>query len=146
MGRTLSVLVLHKENALFAYVGDSRSYRLCGKEFKQLTIDHTQVQEMVDMGQLTREEAAYHPLRHVLTHAVGRETGSGTANTCIEQPQKKDVFLLCSDGLHDMMSDDEIKKNLLKGSSPQAACEKLVAVALRHGGKDNVTAVVVFCE
>jgi len=146
MGTTLSVLILHKENALIAHVGDSRIYRVRGDEFKQLTTDHTQVQEMVDMGQLTLEEAAYHPLRHILTHAVGRETGSGTVYTCIEQLQEKDVFLLCSDGLHDMMSDVEIKKVFLKGPSPQAACEKLVAQALKHGGKDNVTVVVVSCK
>jgi len=146
MGTTLSVLMLHKENALIAHVGDSRIYRLRSNEFKQLTADHTQVQELVNMGQLTPEEAAYHPLRHILTHAVGRKQSSGAVYTCIEPLQKKDVFLLCSDGLHDMMSDDEIKKVLLKGPSPQAACEKLVAQALKYGGKDNVTVVVVFCE
>ncbi|MFO7558588.1 MAG: Stp1/IreP family PP2C-type Ser/Thr phosphatase [Desulfobacterales bacterium] len=146
MGTTLSVLVLHQENSLIAHVGDSRIYRLRGNEFKQLTTDHTQVQELVDMGQLTLEEAVYHPLRHILTQAVGREQGSGAIYTRMEKLQKKDVFLLCSDGLHDMMSDDEIKKILLQNPSPKAACEKLVAVALKHGGKDNVTAAVVFCE
>lgn len=146
MGTTLSVLVLHRENFLIAHVGDTRIYRLRGNELKQLTTDHTQVQELVDMGQLSLEEAAYHPLRHILTHAVGRKLGSGDIYTCMEKLQKKDIFLLCSDGLHDMVSDDEIKKILLKGPSPQAACEKLVDVALKYGGKDNVTAVVVFCE
>jgi serine/threonine protein phosphatase PrpC len=145
MGTTLSALILHKENALIAHVGDSRIYRLRSGEFKQLTTDHTKVQELVDMGQMTPEEAEYSHLKHILTHAVGIETGSGTVHTCIEQLQKNDIFLLCSDGLHDMMSDYEIKEILLKGSSPHAACEKLVAEALKFGGKDNVTVVVVFC-
>jgi len=143
MGTTLSVFISHQGNALIAHVGDSRIYRLRSDEFKQLTTDHTQVQELVDMGELTLEEAAYHPQRHILTHAVGREKSFDTVYTCIEKLQEKDVFLLCSDGLHDMMSDYEIKENLLQGSSPQSACEKLVAEALKFGGKDNVTVVVV---
>jgi len=143
MGTTLSVLVLHKKNALIAHVGDSRIYRLRGNEFKQLTTDHTQVQELVDMGRLTREEAASHHLRHLLSHAVGTEKGFDTVYKCIEQVQEEDIFLLCSDGLYDMMSDEEIKAMLLERSSPEEICDRLVKKAIEHGGKDNVTVVVI---
>jgi len=146
MGTTLSVLVLHKGNALIAHVGDSRIYRLRGNELEQLTTDHTQVQELVNIGRLTRKEAASHHLRHILSQVVGMEKGLNKVYKCMEQVQKGDIFLLCSDGLYDMMSDEEIKTILLEGSSPERICDKLVKGALEHAGKDNVTMVVVFCE
>jgi len=146
MGTTLSVLLLHEENALIAHVGDSRIYRLRSNELKQLTADHTQVQEMVNLGQMTPEEAAYSPLRHILTQAVGMARGPVAVELRIEPIQKNDVFLLCSDGLHDMVYDDTIKEILLKAASPQVACETLIAEALKQGGKDNITVVVVFCK
>lgn len=143
MGTTLSVLILLEGEALIGHVGDSRIYRLRGETFRQLTVDHTEVQALVEMGRLKPERAANHPRRHILTQAVGVEDELEEVFTQLEKLEEGDVFLLCSDGLHDMVANEEIREILLANPAPQGACDALVGRALENGGEDNVTVIVV---
>lgn len=143
MGTTLTSLVLMNDKALIAHVGDSRIYRSRGDHFEQLTADHTEVQALIDMGRLKPERAAIHPRRHILTQAIGIDDKLEDVFTRMEDLSEADIFLLCSDGLYDMVQDKEIKKILNENLTPQAACERLVEAALENGGEDNVTVIVV---
>ncbi|MCD4678709.1 MAG: Stp1/IreP family PP2C-type Ser/Thr phosphatase [Desulfobacula sp.] len=144
MGTTLSVLVIHESDAFIAHIGDSRIYRVRNNDMEQLTKDHTQVQQLVDMGRLTEEEALTHYLRHVITQAVGTRKGYKDIYVRQEKTKSGDRFLICSDGLHDMLSNNEIEKILTLNQTPKALCKKLIYKALQNGGKDNVTVVIVF--
>ena len=141
MGTTLSVLVLLKNKALIAHVGDSRIYRLRRDNLEQLTEDHTFAQVFLQKGYITPEVASRHPIRHVMTQAVGQ--GVEDIFHKIEKVERSDTYLLCSDGLYDMLSDIEIKDILLNSAGVPDKCLRLVARALDMGGKDNVTVIVV---
>lgn len=141
MGTTLSVLVLIKNRALIVHVGDSRIYRLRRDSLEQMTQDHTMAQVLMELGHLTSETGSKHPSRHILTQAVGREIE--VINTRIEKINKDDIFLLCSDGLNDKLTDVEIKGILLSGSKFKDKCSRLVKKALKMDAKDNVTVLVV---
>jgi len=127
---------------LLVNVGDSRLYQLSSGELAQLSIDHSVVQEMVDSGRLTPDEAARHPERNVVTRALG-----GVA------PSEPDLFhvslppgtrlLLCSDGVSGMIADDHIARILAADTDARETAERLVAAALEAGGRDNATAIVV---
>jgi len=141
MGTTLSVLVLLRERALLAHVGDSRIYRLRDSRLERLTRDQTMAQLSVEMGYIGQEEADSHPTRHILVEAMGREIDE--VETAIEKIEKGDLFLLCTDGLHHAVPDDTIRE-ILEGSGPEGgACDRLVEEAIRRGGTDNITVVVV---
>ena len=141
MGTTLSVMALIKNRALIAHVGDSRIYRLRKNALEQLTEDHTFAQAFLRKGYITPEAASKHPFRHVMTQAVGQ--GIENILTKVEKVERGDTFLLCSDGLHDMISDMEIKDVLSKSFALKDKCSRLVAKALEMGGKDNVTVIVL---
>ena len=143
MGTTLSVLVLLDNKALIGHVGDSRVLRLRADRLEQLTVDHTEVQALIDMGRLKPERAATHPRRHILTQAIGVEDALEQIFTRIAKVNPGDVFLLCSDGLHDMVADDDIRQIIVANPAPQASCNRLVEMALENGGEDNVTVIVV---
>ena len=143
MGTTLEVLLLEGDRASWAHVGDSRIYRVRGGKPERLTKDHTRIQQMLDGGLLTPEEAAEHPQRNVLSRAVGRE-GSLSPDIVVDEPIREgDAFLLCSDGLCDLVRDDEIAW-FVDRSEPQDACRRLVRTALDRGGHDNVTVLVAY--
>jgi serine/threonine protein phosphatase PrpC len=141
MGTTLSVLSLSDGNALIAHVGDSRIYRLRNNCLDQLTEDDTMAQLSVEMGYLSVQEAADHPLNNALTQALGQ--GVDEVHTREEDVKRGDVFLLCTDGLHHMISNEEINEILQPGSADWKPCRRLVDSALEKGGKDNVTVIVV---
>lgn len=141
MGTTLSVLVLTKNKALIAHVGDSRIYRLRQDFLEQLTEDHSMAQLFIQMGYLTPEKVANHPIRHVMSQAVGQ--GVKSIFNKIEKVERGDTFLLCSDGLYDMVPDKEIRDILLNNPALNDKCGRLVARALKKGGKDNVTVIVI---
>ena len=141
MGTTLSVLVLIKNRALIAHVGDSRIYRLRQNTLEQMTQDHTMAQIFMDLGHLSSEKGSKHPSRHVLTQALGHEIE--VINTGIEKIKKGDIFLLCSDGLNDMLTDAEIQYILSSRSKLKDKCSRLIKKALKMGGKDNVTVIIV---
>ena len=141
MGTTLSALVLLKGKALIAHVGDSRIYRLRQGRLEQLTVDHTMAQFLMEVGEIVPEEAVKHPARHVLTQVMGADIEE--IDTRVETLAPGDLFLLCSDGMYDMVTDDDMLKILLTPSSVQAVCDQLLGAAIENGGKDNVTIVVV---
>jgi protein phosphatase len=141
MGTTLSVMVLIKNRALIAHVGDSRIYRLRRDLLEQLTEDHTFAQVFLQKGYITPETASKHSIRHVMTQAVGH--GIEDMFLKMQMVEKGDIFLLCSDGLHDMLSDLEIKNVLSKSYALKDKCNRLIAKALEMGGKDNVTVIVI---
>jgi protein phosphatase len=141
MGTTLSVMVIIKNKALIAHVGDSRIYRLRGNFFEQLTEDHTFAQIFLQKGYITPKVASEHPIRHIMTQALGK--GIEDIFLKMEKVKRGDAFLLCSDGLHDMLSDVKIKNILSKRCSVKDKCDRLIAKALEMGGKDNVTVIVI---
>jgi len=141
MGTTLSILVLTKNKALIAHVGDSRIYRLRQGFLEQLTEDHSMAQLFIEMGYLTPEKVANHPIRHVMSQAVGQ--GVENIFLKIEKVEQGDTFLLCSDGLFGMVPDNEIRDVLLHNPAIKDQCRRLVARALDNGGQDNVTVMVV---
>ena len=122
-------------------IGDSRVYRLAGGRLDQLTVDHSEVQELVLAGVITREQARTHPRRNVVTRALGSEAGLHPDHWLLPVITG-DRYLLCSDGLFGELPDPAILR-LLAAASPQQAAEVLVAAANEAGGRDNVTAVVV---
>jgi serine/threonine protein phosphatase PrpC len=145
MGSTVVGLLLAGETAAVAHVGDSRAYRLRHGKLEQLTQDHTWVHEQVVAGLLSKEQARSHPLKNVVTRALGGE--SEIAIDVREVPvQAGDLFLLCSDGLTGMLSDAEIRERLSVGRPLQEICRSLVNEANTRGGLDNVTVVLLAVE
>jgi protein phosphatase len=123
-------------------IGDSRTYRLSLGRFEQISVDHSEVQELVDAGEITAQEATVHPRRHVVTRALG--TGDETeADYWLLPVEEGDRVLVCSDGLTGELSDDDILRILSTVAEPQDAVDALIQAALRSGGRDNVTAIVV---
>lgn len=122
-------------------IGDSRVYRLSGQRLEQLTVDHSEVQELVLAGLITREQARTHPRRNVVTRALGSDSGR-LADHWLLPPVRGDRYLICSDGLFGELPDEAILP-LLAAGSPQQAAETLVGAANDAGGRDNVTVVVV---
>jgi PPM family protein phosphatase len=143
MGTTLSVLVLTENKALIAHVGDSRIY-LCRKNASErMTIDHTKSQALIDLGQILPEDESNSRCCHILTQALGGYDDLDAVFTRMEDIQEGDVFLLCTDGLHDLVTDSEIQEILAKNSLPQTNCDALVQAAIRKGGDDNITVIVI---
>lgn len=140
MGTTVSALLLTDRHGFIAQVGDSRIYLVRGGEAYQLTEDHTLVAWQVKQGIISAAEAALSPHKNVITRAVGSRDYVQVDTHCIEIGPG-DRFLLCSDGLHGYVQDDEIGPILELG--PQLAVSRLVELANARGGRDNITAVVV---
>ena len=140
MGTTVTVLWEDAERVLLGHVGDSRCYRLSGGVLEQLSQDHSMVAELVRDGLLTPEEAEHHPYRNIITRAVG--TGD-TVDVDIQDYPKKpgDRFLLCSDGLYEYFTKDEICRYLAAESMEETA-DAMLALALDRGGKDNISLVI----
>jgi len=143
MGSTAAILHIDGMQYGCLWVGDSRVYRLRDGVLTRLTRDHTQVQEMMDRGLLTREEARGHPMSHVLSRAVGVEEDM-RPEISVGGLLPHDVFLLCSDGLHGLVPDDEIAHYL--AANGRGAARALLDLALERGAPDNVTIVTVACE
>lgn len=142
MGTTASVLVLSDAGYLIGQIGDSRVYLLRDGALVQITKDHSYVQEQVDAGLLTPEQARYHPYSNVITRCVGAseevevDIYSGDVRT-------GDVFLLASDGLTGMVDDRRLQQLLLARSGPGRIVDSLIAEANGRGGLDNITAIVI---
>ncbi len=125
---------------LVANLGDSRAYRMVDGSLEQVSVDHSVVQELVDAGAITVAEMATHPERHVVTRALG---GPDAAEPDFVLLERCDRLLLCSDGVTGMLEDDQIAAVLGVEQEPQEAAARLVADAVRAGGLDNASAVVV---
>ena len=144
MGSTVAVLHVAGDRFACAWAGDSRAYLMRDGALHRLTVDHTQVQEMVERGLLTPEEAVRHPMSHILARAVGVEAEL-VLDAVSDAVRPRDVFLLCSDGLTGVVSDPEIAERLAQ-SPVDAACRRLIELVLSRGAPDNVTVVAVSCE
>lgn len=141
MGTTLTAMVLEGAVARFAHVGDSRAYLLREGRLSQVTDDHSVVGQMIRGGELTAEQAAVHPMRSILTRALGTEPAVDV-DTYEVEVRAGDVLLLCSDGLTGMVPDERIAR-LLRHDDPEESAAALVKQARRGGGLDNITVVVV---
>jgi protein phosphatase len=144
MGSTIAALLIYDHRFSVAWSGDSRVYMLRGRNIGQITRDHTEVQELLDDGSITPEEAKNWPRRNVITRAVG----------VFDDPELEvtpgdvypdDSFVICSDGLTGHVSDAEIAE-ICCGQRAQTACDRLIELTLERGARDNVTVVVVRCH
>lgn len=142
MGTTTSVLMLSGARYLIGQVGDSRVYRVRNGVLQQLTKDHSYVQEQVDAGFITPEQARYHPYSNVITRCVG--AGKDVEpDTYAGEVHASDLFLVASDGLTGMVDDTRLQQLLSSGISPGRLVDALINEANGRGGLDNITAVVV---
>lgn len=141
MGTTLSVLWMSDNFVYVGHVGDSRVYLLRDGEFKQMTLDHSLVEQLVREGVLTEEEAQNHPMRNIITRAIGTDE-SVEVDVVVEERRKGDLWLACSDGLHGLV-DDRQMRDALRQYAPEKAADVLLKAALDAGGRDNVTLVIV---
>lgn len=141
MGTTAVVAVYSNDKLYLAHVGDSRAYILKDTDYTQLTKDHSVVQELVESGQISEEEARKHPIKNVITRAIGVEK-----NVEIDFREldfsKNEALLICTDGLSNYLT-DEVFKSILRDNSKEDYAEKLVAHAKQSGGADNITVAVM---
>jgi protein phosphatase len=142
MGTTLVGLLVEERRVWVLNVGDSRCYRLRGRQLEQITLDHSLVEEQVRLGRMTRSEALRSPLRNVITRALGTQSRV-TPDIFELEPEPGDLFLLCSDGLTRELTDPLIE-SLLNADLPlDTLCMRLVEAAKKAGGHDNITCVLV---
>lgn len=144
MGTTLTALKFDERYANLAHVGDSRAYLIRDRALGQLTSDHSWVQEQVRSGVLTPEEARLHPLKNIITRSMGHER-EVTVDLFKEEYRIGDRYLLCSDGLTNMVADDEILAAAIQ-EAPEPAVRRLIQRAKEEGGLDNITVIVVALE
>ena len=142
MGTTIVVAAVEPEKIYIAYVGDSRAYLWKDSQLSLLTTDHSYVMELVKLGTITREEAASHPKRNIITRAVGiRDTVE--VDTVAHSVKEGDILLLCTDGLSGMLTDREIERILQEATPIEEKAARLVEEANGHGGHDNISLILV---
>lgn len=141
MGTTLVMGVFRGDRVWMGHIGDSRGYRLRGDKLVQLTRDHSLLQDYLDAGLMTEEEAATSDLRSVVTRAMGVEP-QVELDVQEQQVEPGDVYLLCSDGLSDMVDDATLRELLLAEPDLQRAADTLVAAANARGGRDNIAVLL----
>lgn len=142
MGSTASAIFIEGNQMAVAHVGDSRIYLLHHGTLVRVTHDHSYVEELVDSGQITADEARNHPSRSVVTRALGSDPEMYADHFTLEVSDG-DRIILCSDGLSSMILDDEIESIAVSNITPQNAADSLVSAALTAGGADNITVIVV---
>ena len=141
MGTTVTALLRAGGRFGLVHVGDSRGYLLRDGKLQQITQDHTFVQSLLDEGRITAEEADHHPQRNVITNALdGREDIE--LDLSVRETRPGDRYLLCSDGLSGVVSEETLRDTLAEEASTDVAVERLVELALKGGGPDNITAIV----
>lgn len=141
MGTTLCCLLFHAEGLIFAHVGDSRIYRLRNGEFEQLTKDHSLLRDLVDQGQLNDSQATDFLYKNIITKAIGTEPRVDPSVKCTSV-LAEDIYLMCSDGLSDLLPASEIAEILRQATSKEQAAKKLISRANEEGGRDNITVVI----
>ena len=142
MGTTLVGVLFQDCKAVFVNVGDSRAYRIARDGIVQITKDHSLVQQMVDDGSLTKDQARKHPRRNIITRAVGSEAFV-TCDLFTVQLREGDIFLLCSDGLTNAVDDAELHRLVMAAENTEKACRALVEKAIENNTRDNITAVIL---
>ncbi len=143
-GTTIAMMVFHHNKAKTVHVGDSRIYCFENKKLSRLTVDHSEVQRLLSMGLISEKEMDTHPKRHMISQFLGmpREDALLSPSISSEITLKENKrFLLCSDGLTDMVKDPQISEILSAAKNVQDAADQLIAAALHNGGKDNVTVI-----
>ena len=141
MGTTLSVIWMSEHFVYLGHVGDSRVYRFREGKLEQMTDDHSLVGELMRAGYLTPEQAENHPNKNVILRAVGTEEGIDI-DLAVEERKPGDLWLICSDGLHGMVSDKKMEA-ILGVNTPDSAAKLLMDAALAAGGRDNISVVLV---
>ena len=147
MGTTIVGALIDGDEISISHAGDSRAYLIRDGNIQQLTVDHTYVQDLVERGAITAEEALSHPQSHVLTRCLGAEPRLALDSQTLwlwdtQKGEKEDYLILCSDGLYSLVSDEEIA-NAVSNYSPQEVCVQLVELAKSRGGFDNITLSVL---
>ena len=142
MGTTMTALLLLEDVVALVHVGDSRAYRLRDDVLEQVTRDHSVVQLLVELGELTPEQAETHPQRHVIVKALRGEGDAVAADVSLLPAKPGDRWLLCSDGVSDVLPSEVVAVALSQARDPQAVVDALVDAALAAGGPDNITCVV----
>ena len=142
MGTTLTASYTFGDDLFIFHIGDSRAYLLHNGVLSRLTHDHTLAQALADKGDITQEVAATHKFKHYLTRAIGHHGGKLEVEIHHLKLADNDLVLLCSDGLTDLVSDEQISETLKGTEPPQNKCESLVNLALQKGGRDNVTVLL----
>jgi protein phosphatase len=142
MGTTISLAVLDGNQIHLAHVGDSRIYVISAEEIRQVTRDHSYVQELVDQEKITQEQAKNHPRKNVITRVVGyySDVKVDVGSLLVDS---SDYVLLCCDGLTNHVEDDEIKQIVLRIADPKKACDELIALANKRGGTDNISVIII---
>lgn len=141
-GTTLSAVAIEGEQAHIVHVGDSRIYFIMKDGIEQITRDHSLVQRLVELDQISQAETADHPQKNVLYRAVG-QSETLEVDTLTRRLAPNSRILICSDGLWGQISEDEIHEIVTGNPNPQEACDKLVALANTRGGTDNITAILL---
>lgn len=142
MGTTMVAAAIQDGKLFVTYVGDSRAYLFRDKELRPLTTDHSFVMELVKLGSITREEAATHPKRNIITRAVGiKETIE--VDTIVEKATKGDILLLCTDGLSGALSDQDMAEVIGKRVKLEKKAQRLIEMANERGGYDNISLILV---
>lgn len=144
MGSTAALMFVYDPYCFFLWAGDSRIYRLRNQRLEQLTEDHSLVQEMKSLGEITEQEARNHPSSNIITRAIGVKE-SLVIDIEYATVEDDDYYLLCSDGLYRDVSEDEIVE-IIQNHPIEDVCTQLVERALKHGGSDNITAVISHFE
>ncbi|MCX7832544.1 MAG: Stp1/IreP family PP2C-type Ser/Thr phosphatase [Actinobacteria bacterium] len=145
MGTTISAAVVLDDFLVIAHVGDSRIYLVSEGKISQITKDHTFVQMLIDRGEITEEEAKRHPMKNALLQALGGETGLQVETRTI-QLHPQDRVLLCTDGLYSVVSENDILEVLTSEATTEDKTKRLVSLALKAGGFDNVTVILLEVE
>ena len=143
MGTTLVAGYWQGGTAVFVNVGDSRAYRIAKDGIVQITKDHSQVQEMIDRGELTQAQGKHHPRRNIITRAVGSERFVVCDEFSVPL-REGDCFLLCTDGVSNALEEAELHRVILAAENAESACQTLIEEAIESGARDNVTAVVIY--
>ena len=142
MGTTLVAMLIQGKTATVVNVGDSRAYALSKEGIRQITTDHSLVQMMVNHGELTPEQAKSYPGKNLITRAIGTET-TVECDIFHRRVVKGECLLLCTDGLSNIVDDQEILFEVIHGVNKKSSCERLLAIAKNRGASDNVTCVLV---
>jgi protein phosphatase len=145
MGTTLCCLLFQDDQLIIAHVGDSRIYRFRKNTLVQLTKDHSLLSNLVDQGQLSTSQASDFVYKNIITKAIGTEPRV-EPTVSVLPVEAADVYMMCSDGLSDLVGADEIAKILATAPSLASATEQLIATANLHGGRDNITVVLTHVE
>ncbi len=141
MGTTVTAALLCGRNLIIGHVGDSRAYKITDNKITLITRDHSLPEHLIESGQITKEEARFHPQRHILTRALGISVKL-TVDYFEEQVNEDSTILLCTDGLTNMVQDEEILAIANQYSDPRQLAKTLIDRANEHGGLDNITVVI----